>query len=211
MLGQRACAIGIEDTMTAYDLMADGVPYYSIWFNRNDKFLQYNGDDYDKGRQLLQDTFEMVASRGDATQYYIKIHPERQKIYKRTGDEICSIPVRMFEQEPGDRYYSTSGVAGFPSVRNNEVLEAIKGVSSKFDEKLTLMEARLKELEASPDEKDWFDRISGVLENPNAANSIGAILAPLVGWATKFIPVNMQTENQSPVIAGAEPVTDEAY
>src|SRR5579862_6133801 len=194
---QRACIVGIDQIMNAYDLMAVDAPYFSVWYNKSDKFFQYNGSDPEKGRDFLRDNLQMLAETGDNCMYYLKIHPEFEKSYKRTGNEIGSLPFRLNAYGMGQIESPTGGrmVAGYTG--NSEVMAAIDKIPGLLETKFTAMEKRLADLEteAANTGGDMVGRIAGLMENPHIGSMISGLFNAILPMITKGMQAAVPQQN----------------
>ena len=188
---QRAAAVGTENVIQIWDSMNDGSPYLAVFYNRNNKYFQYNKDDLNGARQFLSDNLNAIESQGDNSMYYLNIYPEYQKVYSNApGSMICSFPFRLNSFEKEDSISGIPGMGAGPFAKmlqdqNNKVVELVKEI-----EKLKLENQPL----------NVWDRLQNVLETPGAAQTLIPLLSPVIGQITgllskitgaPMVPVNM--------------------
>ncbi len=175
---QRAAAIGVENIMSAYDLMSQNgaYPCFSVWYNSNDKSIQWNREDSEAGREYLKDYFELLNNAGDNSMYYIKIHTVANVVYNRKSDEVCSFPVRANPfHETEFRQVSGEQVSGIGN--GSQIARMLNDLPTQLQEKFDLLNARIDQIEAPEvEEKDMFGKIAGLLDHPNVGPAIGGIL-----------------------------------
>lgn len=197
----RAAAIGLDQVISIWENMNNGCPYFAVWYNKADKFFQYNGDDLEQAKDFLITNLQVIEQTGDNSMYYLKIYPTSQTNYTRSG-EICAIPFRLnaYQENNGNSVGAYSGGGN---------LDAFAKMLKEATEKEIALTRELMELKAVGQPVDWFERISGVLETPGAASAITPILLPVVhsimGMLNKItgIPYQpYQPANATPHIAG---------
>lgn len=209
---QRAAAIGLDNIMSAYDLMSEGglYPCFSVWYSRDDKAVQWNKDDPEKGRDYLRGYFELLQDSGDNSMYYIKIHPVAGCIYNRKSDDICSFPVRAnpFHQSEFD-IVPQNQMAGIGN--GGQITEALRALPGQLQEKFDAINTRIDELSAIDEiddvKPDMLGRITGLLDHPNIGPAIGSVLTMILPKLLSMIPGAMspvvsQNVAMSPVING---------
>lgn len=198
--------------MTSFDVMTEGeTPYFSMWYNQNDKSAQWNKPDYEAARKYLYDHISLLASTGDNSLYYLKIHPEAAKIYKRTGDEIASMPVRFnpFHESEFANYNGDVRMAGIGN--GSAIADALRDLPIKLQEKFDAINERLEAMESpeEPEQPDTLTRIAGFLDHPTIGPAIGQVLGAILPKIIAAFPglSDLASQNnailqQAPQIAG---------
>jgi hypothetical protein len=191
---QRAAAVGLDNIMSAYDLMSEGgdYPCFSVWYNRDDKAIQWNKADAEKGRDYLKGYFEILQDSGDNSMYYVKIHSTPGIIYNKKSDEICSFPVRAnpFHQSEFDILpQGQTQVAGIGN--GGRIQQLLEGLPGQLQEKFDAINLRIDELSAEePEEEkpDMLGRITGMLDHPTIGPAIGGFLTMVLPKLLAMIP-----------------------
>jgi hypothetical protein len=212
MAQQRACITGLDTVIATWETMNNGLPYFAVWYNKADKYFQFNGDDLEKAKEFLIDNLQAIADTGDNSQYYLKVYPQTEINYKRSG-EVCSICFRLNVYNEGSMSQQIGAYTGGNTQNLNEFARMLKESNDKH---LAAMQ-EIVELKSMGGSVDWFDRIGGLLETPGNAQMVGSILSPvvsaLVGILTKISGQQssavqqqpaMMANHYNPVIAGPQ-------
>lgn len=201
---QRAAAIGVDNIIAAWETLNDGYPYFAVYYNKTNKWFQYNKDDYDKAKVFLENNLGLVEETGDNYLYYLNIYSESKPNYPNSG-MIASLPFRM------NPFNESGAIAGF----NGSADSFTKMLADAHAKHLELVK-EIAELKLANQPLDWFDRISGIMETPGAAGVIVPIVQPflgaIMGIFTKLAGVQPAAYEQvqaRPVIAGPMPSQDD--
>lgn len=167
---ERAAAIGVDQIMNVWETMNDGHPYFAIYYNKSNKYLQWNKDDLEGARKFLQDNLVAVSEAGDSCMYYLNIYDEPKSNYPNSG-MICSFPFRLNE-------WTERAVSGYgaPSTPSHDLIKLINDNHAKQME----LQAEILRLKYENQPGDTWDRIGGLLETPGAANLIVPLLQPVI-------------------------------
>ena len=165
----RASAVGVDSVLNVWDSMNDGMPYFAIYYNRSNKFFQFNRDDLSAAREFLANNLQALQDSGDNTLYYLNIYSESRPNYKNS-DMICSIPFRL------NAYNEASSVGGFDA----NVGTFAKMLNDSHAAQLK-MANELAELKSANQPLDWYDKITGILESPAASQTLVPLLTPVIG------------------------------
>jgi hypothetical protein len=206
----RACAIGVDQVLNVWRSMNDGYPYFAIFYGiKSSKFFQYNRDNLQGAEEFLQTNLNPIADTGDNSLYYLSIYPESKVNYTGSG-EICCFPFRLNPYEE-----SVQGQVGGYAGGGDAFARMLQAANDKQIE----LVKEIAELKAANQPLDWFDKISGVLETPGAANTLVPLFQPviagLMGILGKIsgVPVGMPMQyngiGQVPSIAGPASSPDE--
>lgn len=198
----RAAAIGVDNVISAWETMNDGHPYFAVYYNRSNKYFQYNRDDLDGAKSFLRNNLQVLEDNGDNSQYYLNIYAEQKVNYPNSG-MICSFPFRLNE------YSAPASVSGYGG-NNPDVIKALSEAHAKQLE----MTKTIAELQAANQPLDWFDKISGLLDSPGAANAIVPLLQPVIvgimGAIGKISGIKIPETPQLPPMGIAGPREDNA-
>lgn len=195
----RACAIGVINVLSVWKNMNDGYPYFAVFYTRGSKFFQYTKDDIDAAEEFLRINLSALEDQGDNAMYYLNIYDEPKKNYTNSG-MVCAFPFRLneFKSSVGS-IGSGVGVGGSDSM--------LKLLQDAHVKELELVK-QIAELNAQNQPLDWFDKISGVLEHPGAAQMIGQVLSPVIGQVMGVlgkitgVPGQTASVTHQPQIAG---------
>lgn len=182
---------GAANVMQAFDSLRPDNAYFSVW-QGNKMLYQYNGEDMNAGRDILDQMMTAAENNYNTDVFDIKFHSKLDDGYITNKSKIIgTMPVRAYDTSDS----STEGITGL--TRPGDIPKPVYNMLQKIEEHMT-MDARLKALEeAKPDvkEPDWFDRISGLLEKPGMVETVGSLLAPLLQKLIPGAPVQNVTVN----------------
>lgn len=164
---QRAAALGVDQIISVWETMNDGYPYFAVYYNRNNKYFQYNKDDIEKAKEFLQTNLGVIEEAGDNTLYYLNIYSEPKPNYPNSG-MICSFPFRLNAYD-GEISGVAANAGGFAKALTDAHAAQLKLVHE------------IAELKAQNQPLDWFDRAVAILETPGAAQTLVPLLSPLLG------------------------------
>lgn len=202
MAVERASYVGIPQIMAGFDTVIGSCPWWSVWINARDIMFQYNGDDKENGRQVLEDALTALESTGHNAVLIIKFHPKKDvkpgyvtnktHVFATMQVRVCALG-----NDPAFIQNSTGVmVAGtntpiinnhIPGTDNGTMLElitALKAIPEQMKADRDAIELRLSALEDVDDEDDepidLFARVTGFMETPTGEKVLG-MLMPVIG------------------------------
>lgn len=187
---QKAMYTGIDAIMSAFDSLSQ-TPYYSVWMaSPKDIIFQYNGDDKEAGRELLQNALTAFEQNGHNDILAIKFHtnPAPKKPMPIITDKtpvIGSMYVRVCDVGSQNAANSINGVqqpyqGGGMSYQMYEAIAALKNLPSQMQDKLTPIEDRLEALEAGTQPMGTMGHVMDFVNSPNATGIVQMILDRLI-------------------------------
>jgi hypothetical protein len=171
----RSAVVGADQVINVWEAMNDGCPYFAIFYAKTrSKFFQYNRDDMEAAKEFLRANLNALESSGDNQMFYFNIYAESKPVFGN-NNMIASFPFRL------NAYQPSASVNGYPA--NMDTFAKLLNDSHAAQLKMT---QEIAELKYANQPLDLWDKISGVLENPGAANAIVPLLQPVIASLMGF-------------------------
>jgi hypothetical protein len=188
MTEERPSKVGIDAVMEYWEDTAEGLPYWSIWWNSRQKAKQFNKDDFEGSKLLLENWLKLNNDPSDTTRHFVVIHPKAETAYTAKSDQVESFPFR-FNPAP-ERYGEMGSVGGGMSWQMMQMF-------SKLERTIDEQKRQIADLE-KPVVTDMMGQINGLLENPHIGPVLASVVAGVIG---KFINIP-QAYPQARALAG---------
>lgn len=230
--------IGTDEVMDALDALSKGNRFISVWQFKNEPMYTNSGGSYDVMKEELELLLRAAESKGNATPLTIKFHPDPGDGYITSKSAVigsvdvaaCGYQPRRTVGEAVERLeprpaYAGSGTINFEMF---EVLKSVKDMPAAFKqdfdgirEHIAELEEELEGLREAPapvvavPEEDMIGKITGLINNPNVMNAIGALVGLLFPHLAQPAPapgaIAGVKEDKAVVTPPANNLTDEEY
>lgn len=204
MSGRKATFTGKENIIDAFDSMNRGNNYfYSLWSTDRDIALQWIDKDAEKGREFLIDNLSALEQADNNDLFFLKFHPTDIKGFiDRKTPVISATPVRVCGIDSAERISGSSAPApGGNDFRFFEAIQTIKQLPDQINTKLNEFDQRLQAIESAEyvddEPKDMFDKITGLINNPNMIGiiqNIGSMLFAMPSQPKTSVAINGVTD-----------------
>lgn len=197
MADERAANVGVESVLRAYEGMCQNYPYFSVWYTGREKAFQYNGDDLEAAKDFLSTSLRAMDCEGDTALYYLRVHPQKETVYKPGSDVVCALPFR-FNAKLNQMGFAGGGYGSNQGIER--LISSIETQNKAISDRLAALEA------AEPEpELDMLGKITGLLENPNIGPHIGNVIGQVMSAVMqKLVPNACPTPPAQVAISGID-------
>jgi len=163
---------GIDKIISAFQEKAE-TPYFSLWV-KSQCLEQYNGEDMDRATSILQRELEQSKEQGLNEIHILKLHIEKEKVYKSSSPVKCSLYCAVDENKA---IYQNGGVM------QQQVDHRLYSMIESMVESQKIINSRLLALEEEGDEEEE-NNLSGIGEVTKLLDH--PTVAPIAAIATAY-------------------------
>jgi hypothetical protein len=191
---QRVMYTGSDAILTAFDMMSEDTPYYSVWIGKM-IMASNNTDDAEKGRKKVEQMIIACEQSQNTDMITIKFHPSPDKAgFITDKTPVCaSMTVRATSIE--------GNADQLERLNNTQYSFMLNSITKAIDEKITPLHEKIIALEsAEVDEAEPEDGIIGAINKFSPLLNNPVIMGLIEKYVAPFITGQQQPKPQ--MIAG---------